>query len=168
MFSPDFDTAAALLAQETPDPAEMERALQTVNVDYWDSNTHGTLLHLAARYDTLHKRKGRWARVLVEKYGFGVNKQGNEGSIPALWAISAYVYNEKADLETLRYLLSVSSFDTNAFLTLRSSLRRHLIEQFAHMPRLQSVLDLLKRHRKRRISPLLLVRFRHRRYLFTR
>ena len=168
MFSPDFDTAAALLAQENPDPDTLQLALLTANVDYWDSNTHGTLLHLAARYDTLHNRKGRWARVLVEKYGFGVNKQGNEGSIPALWAISAYVYNEKADLETLKYLLSVASLDTNACLTLRGSLRRHLMDQFAHMPRLQSVLELLKRHRKRQISPLLLVRFRHRQYLFTR
>lgn len=168
MFSPEFDAAAALLAQERPDEAALLTALGTVSADYWDSKTHGTLLHWAAKYDTLYGRKARWARVLIETYGFAPNCQGNEGSTPALWAIAAYIYHETADLDTLKYLLSVSGFDVNARLAVRGSLKRHLTEQFAPLPRLQPVLDLLKRHRERSLRPLFLVRHRHRRYLLTR
>jgi len=167
MFSPDFETAAALLAQEEPDATALQTAISTVSADYWDSRTHGTLLHVAAKYDTVYCRKARWVRVLVETCGFLPNCQGNEGSTPAAWAIAGYMYHETADLDTLKYLLSLSGFDANARLALRGSLKRHLKEQFAPLPRLQPVLDLLKRHRERRLRPLCLVRHRHRRYLFT-
>lgn len=167
MLDTHFDTAAHLLTTPQPSESLLQTAISKSNKSYWDINSHGTLLHIAAKYDTMYDRNAKWVKVLVQDFGFDPNSQGPEGSTPLLWAICAYIYTETADLSSVKYLLSLSNIDVNAKLKHRGSLTTHLLTHYPALPRLQVVLALLKHHQCKRIRSLLLVRFRVLPYRFT-
>lgn len=166
MFDTRFDSVVAQLSQPQPG-AELLSLLPYVSRAAQGMHSGGLLLHNAAKWDTIFARGAEWVKLMVEEYGFDPNIQSSDGSVPLLWAVSAYVHNPASDFVAVSYLIWSPLFDRNRSLKLRGNVHTHVQQYYSWSPRGREVLTVLERRRDKDRVLLLLARLRCRRFVFS-